>query len=59
MTDGGERDERGGVRWWSVLPDVEATTSAAHLLTTESETVVAHSSGRPCCWATALPPVSG
>jgi asparagine synthase (glutamine-hydrolysing) len=44
MTDGGGRDERGGVRWWCVLPDVAAT---AHLLTTETETVVAHASGRP------------
>lgn len=47
MTDGGGRDERGGVRWWCVLPDVVATASAAHLLTAAAETVVAHASGRP------------
>ncbi|MGH8921127.1 MAG: asparagine synthase-related protein, partial [Actinomycetes bacterium] len=34
------------VRWWCVLPDLDAAAPVAHLLAAEADTIVAHDSGR-------------
>lgn len=46
LPGGGEHSGRGGVRWWCVLPDLDAAATVADLLTAEAGTVVPHHSGR-------------